>query len=66
MNKKLLEYYMAKNNDSKVELAEALEMSLQTLYRRMQSGSFSCPELKAIRDRYELSDNQFCEIFLVE
>ena len=64
MNKKLLEYYMAKNNDTKLELAKALQISLQTLYRRLHSGSFSFPELKVIKNRYGLTNEQFCEIFL--
>ena len=64
MNIKLLEYYIAKNNDSKATLAKALDMSTQTLYRRLQTQAFSFPEVKAIAKRYSLTNDEFCEIFL--
>lgn len=64
MNIELLKYYMAKNEDSKATLAKALGMSVQTLYKRLQNETFSFPEIKAIAKRYNLSNDEFCDIFL--
>lgn len=64
MNIKLLEYYIAKNNDSKATLAKALDMSTQTLYRRLQMQAFSILEAKVIAKRYSLTNDEFCAIFL--
>lgn len=55
---------MAKNEDSKATLAKALGMSVQTLYKRLQNETFSFPEIKAIAKRYNLSNDEFCDIFL--
>lgn len=65
MNLNLLEYHMAKKQDTKKELAKALDMSLQTLYRRLRTASFSFPEIKVITSRYNLTEAEFREIFLV-
>lgn len=69
MNKDKLLGVMRENGDSQEILADALNMTRQTLskkIREIDGASFNLPELKIIRKRYQLSDSQFNAIFFAD
>ena len=69
MNKKLLRSKMALYGDTGNELAEALEITPQTLSGKINEkngASFTKPEMEKIKKRYLLSDEEFLQIFFAD
>lgn len=64
MNTKLLEYHMACHGDNKNDLAAALGIHVQTLYRKLRDKDFSLLDIRVIQKRYELTIDECWQIFL--
>lgn len=63
MKHRLLEA-MENHGDSRVNLSDYLGITYQTLSKKLNGHfEFTLAELKAIKDRYKLSDSEFCQIF---
>lgn len=48
---------------SRVKLCEATGIPYSTMTKHMKDGNFSAPQMKAIKDVLELSNDRFMEIF---
>lgn len=69
MNKKLLKSEMVLHDDTNSSLAEALEISPQTLSAKInetKGAEFTQREMKKIRTRYKLPDSKFLDIFFAD
>lgn len=69
MNKIEFEYEMKKHGDTQETLAKAMGISRTRLNCKINErygASFNQPELKFLRDRYNLSANRMDEIFFVK
>lgn len=64
LNKQLLLYHMAKNNDRYADLATALNVHKGTVGLKIKQAGFTQAEIKTIVDRYKLSADDIVEIFL--
>lgn len=59
-----LRVYIDKCGDTLEELAKALDITYQTLSKKMNGHvEFTREELGIIKDRYSLTAEQFCEVF---
>lgn len=66
MNKALLSSYMAKFLDTQASLADAMGLSLSRLNAKINEAhgaAFNQAEMAFIIGRYNLSNNEACEIF---
>lgn len=66
MNKALLNSHMAKHSDTQTSLAEAMSLSLSRLNAKINEShgaAFTQTEMTFIIKRYELSNDEACEIF---
>ena len=66
MNERFLKAEMIIFGDDLNSLAEHLEMTRQTLARKMNEGTFSQEEMFKIKNRYNLTDERFVQIFKKE
>ena len=67
MNKALLRSFMVKNNDTQVELAKALGISLSNLSAKINgSASFRQSEISCIMHRYCLTAEEISLIFFAD
>ena len=67
MKKNLLEAKMKLFGDNQSSLAEVLDISIQTLNRKLNGtdgAQFNLTELRKITERYNLTPEGFYEIFL--
>ena len=65
MNTRLLKSHIVKNDGSQRNLAKAMGLSSNALSAKItENGSaFRKSEMDFIKSRYQLSDEEFCEIF---
>ena len=65
MNSRLLKSYIVKNDGSQKNLAKAMGLSSNSLSAKItENGStFRKSEMDFIKSRYQLSDEEFCDIF---
>lgn len=63
MNVKLLNSKIADKQISKEELAEIIESSVATVYRRLAIGDYSISEVEKLTTSLELSQEEVLEIF---
>lgn len=65
MNTRLLKSHIVKNDSSQRNLAKAMGLSSNALSAKItENGSvFRKSEMLFIKDRYKLTDEEFCEIF---
>ena len=69
MNKLSLESVMKKYGDTQESLAEYLGMTRTSFNKKINErdgASFTQPEIKAIKDKYELSADELNKIFFTE
>lgn len=66
MNERLLKAEMIIYGDDLNSLAEYLGMARQTLARKMNEATFTQEEMFKIKNRYDLSDERFVQIFKKE
>ena len=69
MNKQLLQYYMAQNQDNNTTLSSKLGMSAVSFSSKMNErgrSRFSIKDASRIRALYQLSDKDFINIFFTE
>lgn len=60
----LLKWYISKNKEDTRKLAEALDITPQSLYFKMNGQrEFKANEMKIIKERYKIPDEDFIEIF---
>ena len=65
MDKAKFKSVMALHGETQGRLAEALEITQETLSRKLnKQGEFSQSEIKAIKNRYHLTPDEVDEIFL--
>lgn len=60
---KLLRVEMILYGDNFKSLAEYLGMARQTLVRKIKEGTFNQDEMARIKNRYNLTDEKFAQIF---
>ena len=64
VNKHLLRYYIASNNDTTEQLAELLSISRSSLSAKINNKrDFTICEAAKIADRYKFNQAQFVEVF---
>lgn len=66
MNKALLDSFRAKNKDTQQILADAMGISLSRLNAKInetQGAAFTQTEMEFIINRYNLTNDEACEIF---
>ena len=64
VNKHLLRYYIASNNDTTEQLAELLSISRSSLSAKINNKrDFTIYEAAKIADRYKFNKEQFIEVF---
>lgn len=64
VNKHLLRYYIATNNDTTEQLAELLSISRSSLSAKINNKrDFTVREAAIIADRYKFNCEQFAEVF---
>lgn len=65
MQKALLKSYIVRYDKNQSKLAEAMGLSLSHLNSKINENraSFSLKEMKFIKDRYDLSNDEFVSIF---
>lgn len=66
MNERFLKAEMIIFGDDLNSLGEYLGMTRQTLARKMKEATFSQEEMIKIKNRYDLSDEKFVQIFTKE
>lgn len=66
MNERFLKAEMIIYGDDLNSLAEFLGMTRQTLSRKIKEGTFTQDEMNKIKNRYDLSDEKFVQIFTKE
>ena len=66
MNERLLKAEMIIYGDDLNSLGEYLGMTRQTLARKMNDGTFTQEEMFKIKDRYNLNNERFVQIFTKE
>lgn len=66
MNERFLKAEMIIFGDDLNSLADYLGMARQTLARKMNEASFTQEEMFKIKNRYNLSDEKFVQIFTKE
>ena len=65
MDKAKFKSVMVLHGDTQGRLAEVLEMAQETLSRKLnEQGQFSQSEIKAIKERYDLTPDEVDAIFL--
>lgn len=64
VNKHLLRYYIAANNDTTEQLAELLSISRSSLSAKINNKrDFTIREAVKIADRYKFNNEQFVDVF---
>lgn len=65
MDKAILKSYITRYDDNQTNLAKAMGLSLSHLNAKINENraSFSVREMKFIKDRYKLSNDEFIRIF---
>lgn len=66
MNERFLKAEMIIYGDDLNSLGEFLGMTRQTLSRKIKEGTFTQDEMNKIKNRYNLSDEKFVQIFTKE
>ena len=66
MNVSMLLSKMALFGDTQKSLANELNISEQTFSVKKKTGSFTQPEIKAISERYKLTDCEIVDIFFAK
>ena len=66
MNERFLKAEMIIFGDDLNSLAQYLGMTRQTLARKMKEATFTQEEMNKIKNRYDLSDERFVQIFTKE
>lgn len=66
MNERFLKAEMIIFGDDLNSLAQYLGMARQTLARKMKEATFTQDEMNKIKNRYDLSDERFVQIFTKE
>lgn len=58
-----LETIIFKNNDTKKEIAKALNLTEKTIINKLKKNTFKCEEIRIISSRYNLSDEEIVNFF---
>jgi DNA-binding XRE family transcriptional regulator len=68
MKKNLLKSYIVRYDGNQENLAKAMGISLSTLNAKINENrqSFSVKEMKFLKDRYNLSNDEFITIFFTD
>jgi DNA-binding transcriptional regulator YiaG len=68
MKKNLLKSYIVRYDGNQENLARAMGISLSTLNAKINENrqSFSVKEMKFLKDRYNLSNDEFITIFFTD
>lgn len=68
MNKNLLKSFIVRYDGNQETLAKAMGMSLSTLNAKINENraSFSVKEMRFLKDRYNLSNDEFITIFFTD
>ena len=68
MKKNLLKSYIVRYDGNQENLAKAMGISLSTLNAKINENrqSFSVKEMKFLKDRYSLSNDEFITIFFTD
>lgn len=66
MDKALFNYYAQRRNDSRKDIAEALQISVSTLGNKISGRfPFSVAEIRILKARWSLSADDISKIFLI-